>query len=508
MGSDALRGNVTPVDYSDVQGLAAFGYAKLTEARFLLLGIRDAAAARAWIASAPVSTAEPRPSAPDTALQIAFTASGLRALGMPASAMAAFSTEFLNGMAGEASRSRRLGDTGKSDPSRWLWGGPGKGADLVVLLYAKQNLDAFMRQVQKDPWAAAFQTIATLATSDMGGREPFGFVDGISQPEFDWKRERTAPGTTLTYENVAAIGELLLGYPNEYGKYTERPLLASGEAAANELQPAEDQPSRQDLGRNGTYLVLRTLEQDVRSFWQYLDKAAGGSLERYELGAAMVGRSLDGEPLIPSAAQKNGHVTEKAGAPRNAFTYDGDPRGTQCPFGAHIRRANPRNADLFGRPSGPIAGLLSRLAIPRPGFHDDLIASTRFHRVLRRGREYGDKITPDEALQPARAGEAPRGLHFACLCANIARQFEFVQNAWLMRTKFNGLTEESDPLLGNRAAVGDCPVTGNFSIQREGKMARRLSSVPQFITVRGGAYFFMPSVRALRYIARLGGQAR
>jgi deferrochelatase/peroxidase EfeB len=217
----------------------------------------------------------------------------------------------------------------------------------------------------------------------------------------------------------------------------------------------------------------------------------------------MVGRSLDGEPLIP-AAQKNSHVTENAGAPRNAFTYDGDPRGAQCPFGAHIRRANPRNADLFGKPSGVIAGLLSRLALlPRPGFYDDLIASTRFHRVLRRGREYGNRITPEKALQAAPASEGPRGLQFACLCANIARQFEFVQNAWLMSTKFNGLTEESDPLLGNRAAVGDCPVTGNFSIQREGKMARRLSGVPQFITVRGGAYFFMPSVRALRYIAWL-----
>jgi hypothetical protein len=77
-----------------------------------------------------------------------------------------------------------------------------------------------------------------------------------------------------------------------------------------------------------------------------------------------------------------------------------------------------------------------------------------------------------------------------------------------MSTKFNGLTEESDPLLGNRGAVGDWPATGNFSIQREGKMTRRLTRVPQFITVRGGAYFFLPSVRALRYIARLGNQPR
>jgi deferrochelatase/peroxidase EfeB len=282
--------------------------------------------------------------------------------------------------------------------------------------------------------------------------------------------------------------------------------LSPDEDAGNELLPAEDQPACKDLGRNGAYLVLRTLEQDVRGFWQYLDKAAAAPKDRYSLGAAMVGRNLDGEPLIPPAGQKIGGISDKPGEPRNAFVYD--PRGTQCPFGAHIRRANPRNADLFGHPSGPIAGLFSRLAIPQPGFHDDLIASTRFHRLLRRGREYGTPVTPENALASAPAGEAPRGLQFACLCANIGRQFEFVQNAWLMSTKFNGLTEEGDPLLGNRAAVGDCPVTGNFSIQREGKMARRLAGVPQFITVRGGAYFFMPSLRVLRYIARAGNKGR
>jgi deferrochelatase/peroxidase EfeB len=304
---------------------------------------------------------------------------------------------------------------------------------------------------------------------------------------------------------------LLLGYPNEYGKYTERPLVAPEEDPANELPLAEDQPAHRDLGRNGTYLVLRTLDQDVRGFWQYLDRAAAeDSEERYGLAAAMVGRTVDGEPLIPPAPPKIAGVTDEPAEPRNSFTYDGDPRGTRCPFGAHIRRANPRNADLFGNPSGVIAQVASKLGIPRPGFHDDLIASTRFHRLLRRGREYGTRITPEEAIQPGPAGEAPRGLQFACLCANISRQFEFVQNAWLMSTKFNGLTEESDPLLGNRAAVGDCPVTGNFSIPREGRMARRLSGVPQFITVRGGAYFFMPGLRALRYIARYGnnGSAR
>ena len=494
---------MNPPDYSDVQGLAAFGYGKLVEASFLLLRVRSADAARAWIAAAPVSTAEFRDTAPDTALQIAFTPSGLRALGIPEAVIAGFSAEFVQGIAGEANRTLRLGDIGWSDPARWVWGGPGSAVDVVVMLYAKQNLEAWQNEIRKVPWSDAFEIVTALSTSDMGGHEPFGFTDGVSQPEFDWKREQPFTATTLAYNNRIALGELLLGYPNEYGKYTDRPLLDPAADPQNELLPAEDQPARKDLGRHGTYLVLRQLEQDVRGFWQYLNHAAGDDPEeRYRLGAAIVGRHLDGEPLIPPSKEKIPGVTEKPGTPRNAFTYDNDPAGHQCPFGAHVRRANPRNADLFGHPADPISRLGSRLALPRPRMQDDLTASTRFHRILRRGREYGPRLQPDDAMQPAPAGDPPRGLQFACLCANLSRQFEFVQNAWLMSTKFNGLTEESDPLLGNRSAVGDCPVTGNFSIPREGKLARRLAVVPQFVTVRGGSYFFMPGLRALRYIAR------
>jgi deferrochelatase/peroxidase EfeB len=499
---------VHPVDYSDVQGLARYGYSKLTEACYLLLRIRDAAAARKWLGSARVSTAESQAAAPDTALQIAFSAPGLRALGVPETAVAGFSAEFLDGMTSPSNRSRRLGDVSNNDPAQWLWGGAGQVADLVVMLFARQNLAGWQQTVQESPWSEAFEVMGTLATSDMKGHEAFGFIDGVSQPAFDWNRERAAPSNTIAYTNQVALGELLLGYPNEYGKYTGRPLVDPSGPAADELLPAEDHPEQKDLGLNGTYLVLRQLEQDVRGFWQYLDRAASSETAgRYGIGAAMVGRTIDGEPLIPPSGQPIPGVTDQPGTPRNAFTYDRDPAGTQCPFGAHIRRANPRNADLFGHPGNPLAVLSRELAIPPPRPGDDLMASTRFHRVLRRGREYGTQLSPEDALQPAPSGEAPRGLQFACLVANITRQFEFVQNAWLMSTKFDGLTEESDPLLGNRQPLAGCD-TGNFSIPLEDRLPRRLSGVPQFITVRGGGYFFLPSLRALRYIAWAGTRAR
>ena len=120
-----------------------------------------------------------------------------------------------------------------------------------------------------------------------------------------------------------------------------------------------------------------------------------------------------------------------------------------------------------------------------------MIASTRFHRLLRRGREYGPKLDPAQRLAPSQPGEQPSGLQFVSLNANIQRQFEFVQNAWLMGGKFNGLSEESDPLLGNREPVAGCPVDA-FSTPLKGGIRQKIEHVPRFVTVRGGAYFFLP----------------
>jgi deferrochelatase/peroxidase EfeB len=136
---------------------------------------------------------------------------------------------------------------------------------------------------------------------------------------------------------------------------------------------------------------------------------------------------------------------------------------------------------------------------------EDLISSTRFHRLLRRGREYGPGLSPGEAVEPAPAGDPERGLHFVAINANIERQFEFIQNAWMARTKFDGLTEESDPLLGNRDPVEGCPFTNTFSIPQQGAVRKRVMDMPQFVTVRGGAYFFMPGIRALRYLSKTSG---
>jgi deferrochelatase/peroxidase EfeB len=493
----------TAVDFSDVQGVVRYGYKHLTEACYYLLRIKDAAAARAWLLAAPVTSAAEQKPPPPVATQVAFTARGLEALRVPDAVIAGFSNEFIAGMAGEDARSRRLGDVGANAPSSWNWGSGAKVPDVLVMAFAQAGgLDAHKARITGGGWNDAFEVMTCLETSNLGGYEPFGFLDGVSQPVPDWELMRDAKGFQYDYVNLVALGEILLGYRNEYDKYTDRPLVDDG-PASQVLFGAEDAPSKRDVGRNGTYVVFRDLRQNVREFWQFVERqAATSALEPDELAAAMVGRRRSGEPLLPVRPMANPGAGASAEQIRlNGFTYEADPGGEMCPLGAHIRRANPRNADFPRKPPSVIAFLIALLGFGGTDPREDVVSSVRFHRLLRRGREFGPKLDPANARAPAPPNDPEHGLRFLAVNANIMRQFEFLQNAWMRNTKFDGMTGESDPIVGNRAPIPGCPVTDGFTLPRAGGARRRISGVPQFVTVQGGAYFFLPSLRALRYLA-------
>ncbi len=333
----------------------------------------------------------------------------------------------------------------------------------------------------------------------MKGHEPFGFLDGVSQPAIDWAGART-PDTDadLDYGNLLTPGEFVLGYRNEYGLLTERPLVEGDARAAALLPPAADAPGKRDLGRNGCYLVLRQLEQDVRGFWRFM--AAQQSGDPQAMAERVVGRRMDGAPLVGvQAAPIRGVGPDAEDRAQNQFTFRADPNGLVCPIGAHVRRANPRTGDMPGGRMGKLGQLLCLTGF---GGHEqaDRVAASRFHRILRRGREYGATLSAAQAL--AEDAPAPRaGLHFICLAANISRQFEFIQNAWLQSSKFGGLSGEADPLTGNRATLVDGAPTDAFGLPRAGLPEGRIEALPRFVGVRGGAYFFLPGIRALRYLA-------
>jgi deferrochelatase/peroxidase EfeB len=187
---------------------------------------------------------------------------------------------------------------------------------------------------------------------------------------------------------------------------------------------------------------------------------------------------------------------------RNQFTFHSDVEGTGCPLGAHIRRANPRNADLPEGTRSLFARLLRILGYGRNDPHEDLIASTRFHRILRRGREYVVEHTTESGERVVQ-----RGLRFICLNNNISRQFEFIQASWLVNPKFEGL-DEGDPLVSNRVRFSTGEPTDTFSRPQASGLCRRSGGMHQFVRVHGGGYFFMPGISALRYLARVPEAAR
>lgn len=293
----------------------------------------------------------------------------------------------------------------------------------------------------------------------------------------------------------------MLGYPNEYGYYTNRPLIdPQRDDLAADLPAAEDQTELKDLGRNGSYLVLRQLQQDVPGFWQFVDRTVNHDRQqREQLAASMVGRHRDGRPL-ETRATRIIPGTDKAIKPANHFIYALDPDGQQCPVGAHIRRSNPRTGDYPPNVNGVVSRILRALGFGQQRPDEDLVSSSRFHRLLRRGRSYGPELTPEQAIKKD-APENERGLQFICLVANISRQFEFVQNAWSVSSNFASVHNERDPLISHRQPLLNDARTDRFNRPDAAGPVRTTRNIPQFVTVRGGAYFFLPGLRTLRYIA-------
>jgi deferrochelatase/peroxidase EfeB len=530
------------VDKSDIQAIARTAFNSLKGARYMLLRVIEPHAARRWLRGlAPANlddldrvkkNVDGETSTVEDAYQIAFTAAGLFALGVSEVIVERFSPEFVEGMAGDKNRSLRLGDIGANAPEHWCWGIGDREPHILLILFSSDDarLETYATWMQNQAQDGGLSVIKVLPTSDMGDVEPFGFVDGISQPNFDWDRQRM-PGTKADrdYTNLLALGELLLGHRNEYGLLTERPLLAASEKNSAILPKALHPPGNRDLGLNGSYLVYRQLAQDVRGFWRWVAKeAARVGVPMNDLAEAMVGRRIDGKPLDDLILGRSIQGLEAQDSHLNGFLYDTDPDGLSCPTGAHIRRANPRTGDApGGGRQGPLDNLLVTLGLtvrrirratsstlpwprnttvwPFLRSQDDAVASARFHRILRRGREYGEKISPNAALDTA-APDPKAGIHFLCLNANIARQFEFVQGAWIASAKFAALTGEQDPLLGNREPFPTAPIakpqrTNGFSRPGAQPHCRYATELPQFVEVRGGAYFFLPGLTALKWIA-------
>jgi Dyp-type peroxidase family len=422
-------------------------------------------------------------------------------------------------------RQRILGDTDneelnkvefeKQSPKHWLWGRNDQAARMHLLLMVYAHDDDLLNKSYGDlesEWLqAGLKVIQDFDPQHLPGRkEHFGFRDGTGQPDIEGveKEESAAEAASKTSTNMIKPGEILLGYPNEYGTLPPSPTVAD---------PLGGQPF--DFGRNGSYLVFRQLQQDVPGFWNYIAKAAHRANQTLpehleacvKLAAKMVGRWPRGAPLAtnPVAEPPPGdrRETDPTSGDLDKFLYGEDPLGLNTPIGSHIRRSNPRDS-LEPGPDGK-----ERLSA------DDSLHVTRLHRIVRRGRPYGPPLVPSmdpndilqrvASMNPSEMRHAHadphdpgRGLLFLCFNANIARQFEFIQQTWINNPKFVGLYQDSDPLMGHRHPGELNEPADIFTVQAT-PVRQRYTGLNQFVRVRGGGYFFMPSIEAVKYLAHL-----
>lgn len=491
---------LSPEARADIQGFITSGYKHLPESAFYFLHFGDAAGARAWLglALADVTFAESWRRAPgqakerpEVAVNVAISKTGLETLGLPRDCLDTFPSEFLEGAGSNSRSDLQLGDTGTSAPETWQIGGPGTpSVDAVLILHAKTagSLER-LRSLWEERIGSCHGT--GILARELGSRPPenkehFGFRDGISQPQIKGV-QRGGSGLNT--------GEFILGYVNEYGYHTVNPLVSAADDPDG-LLPDSANPihaGRRDFGMNGTFVVYRKLAQHVATFWRFMEAESirrlgvADPMFMVRLASKLVGRWPSGAPLTLAPESDNPTLSNA-----NDFTFaKADPVGRGCPFGSHIRRTGPR--DMI-RPAGP---------------SESLRMSAR-HQILRRGKPYGpplfdlrvlDRI---DDLQGLRAilglcdDGKDRGLHFFCINASIRSQFEFMQQVWANNPRFNGLSGSRDPLIGDNGHPNDpsaLHIPGN-------NHDWRTAPLPRFVTVRGGAYLFMPGKRAMTFLAR------
>jgi Dyp-type peroxidase family len=449
MPANQQSGNVMPVlEFEDIQYLLVTRVPALT-GRYEFLSFREAAHGRAWLAGlidkvASVEAAKTSAEAEKRWVSVAFTSSGLRALGVSEASLATFPEEFRQGM---AARAQVLGDTGANHPDRWTGGLAGSDLHAIAILFARDAAERQRSTREHREHLARTTGVEVLSSLDLDALSPdyardhFGYRDRLTQPEIEGTGVEPPPGSGPPVK----AGEFILGYPDESGALPRLP------------QP-------EVLSRNGSYMAYRRLQEHVGAFREFLRQHGGPTRDGQELLAAkLIGRWRSGAPLVLAPEKDDPRL---AGDPQrnNNFDYAKmDPFGYAVPLGAHIRRLNPR----------------------------DTAANMQRRRLIRRGATYGPPL-PEGAVDDG----IDRGIAAFVLCASLVRQFEFAQNVWINDPNFKELGNERDPIIGTQDGTFD------MTIPRR-PIRKKITGLPAFTTLKGGAYCFLPGINALRYLAAL-----
>ena len=414
--------------------------------RYEFLSFDDPAGGRAWLTELldRVQSAADVQSTMDSTkrwITLAFTWNGLKALGVPHDSLASFPQEFREGM---AARADILGDTGANHPDNWVGGLAGDDLHAIAILFARTDAEHRRCTSEHDKLVARSPGVRVLSFLDLNATPPFnyahdhfGYRDRLSQPVIEGSGEEPTPGSGAPLK----AGEFILGYPDEEGRV--------------------NLPQPEVMSRNGSYMAYRRLQEHVGVFRDYLRQHADTPDGQELLAAKIMGRWRSGAPLVLSPKQDD---PELGADPmrNNDFNYqEMDPHGYAVPLGSHARRLNPR----------------------------DTAVNMNRRRMIRRGATYGPAL-PDGAREDG----ADRGIAAFIICASLVRQFEFAQNVWINDRNFHELGNERDPICGNQDG------TLEFKIPNR-PIRKVLKGLPAFTTLTGGAYFLLPGLKALRYLA-------
>jgi Dyp-type peroxidase family len=458
MGTAVASSALTAQQLADIQGLILRSY-KMPRIRGFVLRVDDPARIRAMLGKfaegggglPAVRPATPWDVKPDFCLNVGLTFDGLRALGLPQESLASFPEEFAAGAAGRAAE---VGDTGASAPEYWTGGLNSGQAHLLFSLSAQT--DAVISEMSRSLRSVfsgngAFELFSADGAMLPNYRAHFDYVDGISQPIVAGAPvyKPDSPQVVNYWDPLEAspLGAFVLGYESQHRGLTY------------------PYPSPDTLGRNGSFAALRILKQDCAAFERYLDKQAEAlAMDRELIAAKLCGRWRNGVPLALSPESSD--AAALARDQWNNFDYSDDLQGARCPFGSHIRRNNPRNTSIGGN-------------------------GGQRHRIMRRGLPYGppfDPNHPDDGIE--------RGLLGLFICGSLKDQFEFLMKHWIQDGDFIGIGEDRDPIVGNQPS-GE----GRFRFRDGAGKRVVLRGMPSFVTTRGAAYCFLPSITALKWIA-------
>jgi deferrochelatase/peroxidase EfeB len=302
-----------------------------------------------------------------------------------------------------------------------------------------------------------------LTPREQGRTAHFGFRDGIANPRIrEFYNEKKG-------HKLHEPGEFLLGYWNDCGFNPW--LLVNPWSRPNPwLLPLNPKPKLREFFRNGSFGVFRVIEQDEQALREFATHWAHHErVDEAYVKAKLAGRWPNGRVVRPGelAAPKRGGGAAGAAPVKDLdkFDFSDDQRGEGCPFGAHIRRMNPRG---------------------------DHVVPTRRHPLIRRGMPYGPKYDD--------APEAERGLLGLFFCASLEDQFEFLLREWgnamPMGSPHAGTAR--DPF-----SVGCQDPRAVFDVPMPGERVRQFKGLPSFLTTRGTLYAFFPGLQAIRRIARL-----